>query len=90
MPIPAATLCATAYNAVAADSCIGGRLIDPLTLIVAPATVGCNAPSAVSTRAFSETTLTRTSTVICAAAGTTFSVVPAVAIVGVTVVPISG
>ncbi len=90
MPSSPATPVATAKSDCAADSCIGGRLIDPLTVTVAPGTVGESAANAASTRAFSAGSLMRVSTMMWAAAGTTFSVVPADATVGVTVVPTSG
>ena len=90
IPRSLATTSATPNNVRPADSCIGGRLILPVTFIDAPATVVDNSDISRSMRTFSSGKTTRTSTLIIAASGTTFSALPAVATVGVTVVPSSG
>ena len=89
IPRSLATTSATPKSARPADSCIGGRFTLPETFIVAPSTTGFNCDISSSMRSFSSGNTTRTSTLIIAASGTTFSELPAVATVGVTVVPSS-
>ena len=69
---------------------IGGRPMPPVTSSVAPGTVVVSDRIADSTRAVSSADSTRASTLIVASAGTTLSAVPALATVGVTVVPAAG
>ena len=57
--------------------------------MLAPGTTGTSEDINFSTRIFSSGTTTRASTNTCASAGTVLSVVPALATVGVTVVPSS-
>jgi hypothetical protein len=90
MPTSIAAFCAAANSSLLASVGIGGRLTPPDTEIVARASTGAKATISLSTRRASASDVTRTSTRISALAGTTFSAVPALATVGVTVVPRSG
>ena len=89
-PASAATFWARANSSAVACSGIGGRLTPPATSSRASGSNGASAAIAASTRAASSSSLTRTSTRIVASAGTTLSAVPALATVGVTVVPRAG
>ena len=89
-PRSTATFWASANSSAAADSGIGGRLSPPSTSSRAAGSTGVSAAIAASSRSASPSSATRTSTRMRASAGTTLSAVPALATVGVTVVPSSG
>ena len=89
-PAAAAADRATAKRLAEADSGIGGRSRPPVTSTPAPGTSLASVDISRSTRSFSPAATTRASTRTRVNAGTTLSAVPAVATVGVTVVPVSG
>src|SRR5207253_1978555 len=86
-PRSAATVAARSNNDRDAEAGNGGRLGPPVTLTAVPSTAGRSDRTAASTLCCSSSLNARTSTCNRAPAGTVLIVVPADAVVGVTVVP---